>query len=69
MAKTRAQKVWDDAWDVLNNHGYADSDVYGECFCSEVYPDSLDMAAHQLEHLAMRGVLIRPAAWVPGGGA
>jgi hypothetical protein len=59
------ERIWAAAWSVLRSHGYADTEEYGECFCGEIYEDSMDMAAHELEQLAVRGILIQPAGWVP----
>lgn len=41
---------------VLSDHGYADSETYGKCFCGEVYEDILDMAEHQIDKLREAGL-------------
>ena len=41
---------------VFAEHGYADSDVYGECFCKGVFEDAYDMADHIYDELEKAGI-------------
>lgn len=41
---------------ILSSHGYADSDVYGQCFCGEIHEDSGDMATHIMEKMREAGL-------------